>query len=394
MNDSYSTSPIYGISGASSMATNHSLLLETPSSFFSENIPHEDYHICEWILYQDIPKTGLHIWDVLIAAPNLFFFLFLVFKFKSTRQRLKATTSPVLFTFYALVCLNVSISLLRCFLSMIITATSEPGKEVGIIFWILVRFFLLATEISVVVFCLAFGHLDSRTSIKRVLLVTSCISLVYSTIQGSLEFINPDQEFYFASQKTRLFGHGGMIFWSCTSAFFGLIYFYLSFLPWMPCRHRIPLPDKPTFYRYCFALFLLNLIQAIGSALYHNHQIIGMCIVDVTVYLYFTTFTPLVYWSFLASFFSYTKSLMFSYKPQLDDGLDDNIITPGATSNPISHQLSCSSVRTDGSDLIYQPKLIDSNARDMRDIPIGDVRLSFYESSLSPDSIRSGSVNS
>lgn len=127
---------------------------------------------------------------------------------------------------------------------MIITATSEPGKEVGIIFWILVRFFLLATEISVVVFCLAFGHLDSRTSIKRVLLVTSCISLVYSTIQGSLEFINPDQEFYFASQKTRLFGHGGMIFWSCTSAFFGLIYFYLSFLPWMPCRHRIPLPGK------------------------------------------------------------------------------------------------------------------------------------------------------
>lgn len=149
--------------------------------------------------------------------------------------------------------------------------------------------------------------------------------------------------------------------------------------------------DKPTFYRYCFALFLLNLIQAIGSALYHNHQIIGMCVVDVTVYLYFTTFTPLVYWSFLASFFSYTKSLMFSYKPQLDDGLDDNIITPGAISNPISHQLSCSSVRTDGSDLIYQPKLIDSNARD---IPIGDVRLSFYESSLSPDSIRSGSVNS
>ena len=150
-------------------------------------------------------------------------------------------------------------------------------------------------------------------------------------------------------------------------------------------------PDKPTFYRYCFALFVLNLVQAIGSALYRNHEIIGMCVVDVTVYLYFTTFTPLVYWSFLASFFSYTKSLMFSYKPQLDDGLDDNIITPGVISNPISHQLSCSSIRTDGSDLVYQPKLIDSNAQDIR---VGDVRLSFYESSLSPDSIRSASVNS
>lgn len=146
---------------------------------------------------------------------------------------------------------------------------------------------------------------------------------------------------------------------------------------------------KPSFYVYTFILFLLNLVQTIGSILYHNHQIVGICIVDITTYLYYTLFTPLVYWTFLASFFSYTKSLMFSYKPQIDDGLDDNAINSGMgpSSNPqISHQLSCSSIRTDGSDFIYQQKLTDPTSSEVR---IGDVKLSFYESSLSPDSIQS-----
>lgn len=189
-------------------------------------------------------SNRLHIWDVLIALPNVIFLLFLVYKFRSTRQRLKASMSPVMFTFYLLVCVNVAISLLRCFLSMIVNAATTPGRETDIIFWILVRFFLLSTEISVVVFCLAFGHLDSRTSIKRVFLVTAFISLIYSTIQGCLELINPDEEFYITSENTQLFGHGGMVFWSFTSGFFALIYLLLSVLPWMPFRNRITLPGK------------------------------------------------------------------------------------------------------------------------------------------------------
>lgn len=186
----------------------------------------------------------LHIWDVLIALPNLIFLFFLMYKFRNTRQRFQSTLSPVMFTFYMLVCVNIGISLLRCVLSMIVNATTAPGRETDIIFWILVRFFLLSTEISVVVFCLAFGHLDSRTSIKRVLLVTASISLIYSFIQGTLEFIAPDMQFYVPSESTQLFGHGGMVFWSLTSGFFAFIYLVLSFLPWMPFRNRITLPGR------------------------------------------------------------------------------------------------------------------------------------------------------
>ena len=39
--------------------------------------------------------------------------------------------------------------------------------------WIVLRFFLLATEMSVVVFGVASGHLDSKRSIRRVVLVSS-----------------------------------------------------------------------------------------------------------------------------------------------------------------------------------------------------------------------------
>lgn len=82
MNESYSVSSIHGIHGASSMATNHSIPLEpfsNQSSLFAENASLKGklispsnssngsdigpdnltaYHICEWILYRDIPKTG------------------------------------------------------------------------------------------------------------------------------------------------------------------------------------------------------------------------------------------------------------------------------------------------------------------------------------------------
>lgn len=163
--------------------------------------------------------------------------------------------------------------------------------------------------------------------------------------------------------------------------------------PKLICFFVFFLIGKPSFYVYTFILFILNLVQSIGSVLYHNHHVAGICVVDITTYLYYTLFTPLVYWTFLASFFSYTKSLMFSYKPQIDDGVDDNVVTPGtgpSTNPPISHQLSCSSIRTEGSDFIYQQKFVDQNNAEVR---IGDVKLSFYESSLSPDSIRSQSFN-
>lgn len=204
----------------------------------------------------------VRLWDLLIALPNLCFFIFLTIKFKSTRIRLRASTSPVMFTFYVLVCLNVTVSLIRCVLAMTVNATTSTGSSLDILFWILVRFFLLSTEISIVVFCLAFGHLDSHTSIKRVLIVTSLVSFAYSSIQGTLELIAPDENFYMPESNYQLFGHGGMVFWSCTCAIISFVYLVVTILPWTSCRNRIILPG---WFPLWMNLSQANLCSTINS---------------------------------------------------------------------------------------------------------------------------------
>ena len=100
-------------------------------------------------------------------------------------------------------------------------------------------------------------------------------------------------------------------------------------------------------------LSVLNLVQAVGSALFYSKLIEGLCIVDVTSYIYFTLFTPLVYWTFLSDFFGSSQSIiMFSYKPQVDEGADEIEAEPCSPSQ-LPHQLSCSSLKTDN-DFIYQ----------------------------------------
>lgn len=91
------------------------------------------------------------------------------------------------------------------------------------VLWLILRFFLLSTEMSVVTFGMAFGHLDSKTSIRRVLFCTSTISLIYSGTQGALEFVKPDDSFHIDAKNYDLFGHGGMLFWFISSVCFSVV---------------------------------------------------------------------------------------------------------------------------------------------------------------------------
>lgn len=53
--------------------------------------------------------------------------------------------------------MNVVISVIRCIVSMTVNASAVVGGYVDKGLWITVRFFLLAMELSVVIFGLAFG---------------------------------------------------------------------------------------------------------------------------------------------------------------------------------------------------------------------------------------------
>lgn len=174
------------------------------------------------------------------------------------------------------------------------------------------------------------GHLDSKTSIRRVLLATSIISLVFSISQGALEFVSPDESFHVIVKDYDLFGHGGMMFWFVSSMVFTLVSFHeplkshflrsfmvkmhslflfkiyamIALLPWTRLRERLALPTKISFYYYVGTLMLLNGVQCVGSGLLlWGVKGSGLCIVDVTTVLYYTLLTPFVYYTFLSDFF-------------------------------------------------------------------------------------------
>ncbi|KAG8267754.1 Transmembrane protein adipocyte-associated 1 [Homalodisca vitripennis] len=104
---------------------------------------------------------------------------------------------------------------------------------------------------------------------------------------------------------------------------------------------------KKSFYLYVLFLALLNISQSVGSGLLLYGVREGLCVVDVTTCIYFTFFTPLVYHTFLSEFFGVSQpSIMFSYKAQVDDTMEDDTVS-------LPHQQSFSSLKTD-SDYIYQ----------------------------------------
>ncbi|CAL7939584.1 unnamed protein product [Xylocopa violacea] len=308
----------------------------------------DEEHFCKLILYKEIEDSGVRIWDIVILIPNLLFLLFIAVRFNRARLKLRATSSPIFLAFYGLVICNVVISVIRCIVSMTVNAAATVGGKADKVLWVTVRFFLLSTEMSVVIFGLAFGHLDSRSSIRRVLLATSLIALAFTITQGTLELVLPDDTFHIPSKDFYVFGHGGMMFWFCSSLVFTMIYLFILILPWTRLRDRLTLPTRKSFYIYAGTLATLDLVQSIGAGfLNYTQNPIGLCIVDFTAAVYLTLFTPLVYHTFLSEFFGVSQpSIMFSYKAQVDDAMDEDTVS-------LPHQQSFSSLKTD-SDYIYQ----------------------------------------
>lgn len=165
-------------------------------------------------------------------------------------MKLRATSSPIFLAFYGIIWSCVAISLGRCIFSM--TVLSTGGGVYDKILWITVRFFLLSAEMSVVIFGLAFGHLDSRNSIKAVLISTCAISLAFTITQGTLDLVLPDDAFHIPSKDLYLFGHGGMLFWCVSSFLFAAVYLCIFLLPWTSLRDRLALPSNFDFFFVVF----------------------------------------------------------------------------------------------------------------------------------------------
>lgn len=282
-------------------------------------------HPCLQVLYEDIGHSRVRYWDLLLLIPNVAFFIFLMWKLPSARAKTRVTSSPIFITFYLLVFVVAAVGITRAIVSMTVSA-SNAATIIDKVLWEITRFFLLAIELSVIILGLAFGHLESKSSIKRVLGITAVLALAYSITQGTLEILYPDT--HLSAEDFNIYGHGGRHFWLASSCFFFLVYSLIVILPKTPVRQRIPLPSKRSFYLYAFILSLLNFVQGVGSALLCAGVIEGLCCVDVTTFLYFSAFAPLIYVTFLKGFFGSEPKILFSYKSQVDEPEESDVHLP------------------------------------------------------------------
>ncbi|XP_076369839.1 transmembrane protein adipocyte-associated 1-like [Tachypleus tridentatus] len=288
----------------------------------------ENDQFCRSLLYYKLGNTRVQAWDLALFIPNVLFMVFLVLRINQARQKFKERKIPVLYTVYHLVLLSVCINVVRCMVSMIIDSTSQAWNHADKLLWLLLRLFLLGTEMSVLVFTLTFGQLDRKRSIRMVIGITSSISVVYSLTQTTLEFMKPEKLFYIPNENYGLFSHGGLVFWFVSSLLFFLVYTVILILKWTPVGHRLPLPEKQLFYWYTLFLSLMNFFQAVGCGLFYHELYSGLCVLDVTTYVYFTCFVPFIYQAFLGGFFSSAeRSIIFSYKSDMEELVEDNQVS-------------------------------------------------------------------
>ncbi|XP_022081444.1 transmembrane protein adipocyte-associated 1-like [Acanthaster planci] len=268
---------------------------------------------CLYVLYADIGNSHVRIWDLALLIPNTLFLIFLIFKCKIAITKLRQSSSAVFFAFYAMVLTVAIISVARAVVSMMVNASTNSGDIADTVLWIIVKFFLISIEFSVIIFGLFSSMVDSKAIIKRILLATSSIALAYSVTQGALEIKFPDKH-YIAPDKYDIYAHGGMLFWCISSSIFSLAYFIILILPYTKMKDKVQLPVKRSFYCYVAFLALLNLVQAIASGLVYADKTLAICVVDITSFVYFSIFAPLIYLTFLHKFFRQHKQpLLLSY---------------------------------------------------------------------------------
>lgn len=114
------------------------LLKDFTDPFFSDDDT-PDENSCKHILYTELGSTNIRAWDLLIFLPTSVFFMFLLFRFRHARQKLRATNSPIFRAFYGLVILSSSVSVLRCIVSMTVSAANPVGDVTDKLLWLMLR---------------------------------------------------------------------------------------------------------------------------------------------------------------------------------------------------------------------------------------------------------------
>lgn len=261
--------------------------------------------------FQLTPSFKLFFADIAMLVPSIVFTLFLVYKFRRINEKLTSTRSPMFTTFFAIIyCFAIAL-VLRCVVLLIMALLKIDFYALAFqISWLLADFCSFFVELTILAFGLFFGNLDLRSSIRKLLIVIFMVSLVYISVESSLQFSLNPQNALLAS----------FLFWIVSALVRFTVYTGLNVLPFTPLRKKLLLPSKRRFYLYCAILALYYAIILIGCTVALSINMSGMCIIAISMLIYFSFYGPFVYLCFLKGYASGTQgTLMFSYKSQKDD---------------------------------------------------------------------------
>jgi hypothetical protein len=196
---------------------------------------------------------------------------------------------------------------------MAVHAEDPENDETDKVLWILARFVFLLAELGVLALSICIGHLG-HSGVRNLILGAAVIAAVYSSIQAYVEFNSP----YYGNTVMRsgfeMYGQGGPLFCLLSSLLYICLYLGVFFLPFWPCRPVAILPQPLLFYSYVSFHLVLNIVTTIGTILLLASQSAGMCITNVTSFVYFSCLPGLAFLCFVRPWLRVSQpNLLMSY---------------------------------------------------------------------------------
>lgn len=239
-------------------------------------------------------------YDLAVGLPSLAFLLFLGWQLQPSLRKLRRSRSLIMATYFGFLWCITILNLFRCILQMARNGTSSTHASAWNALWLLTRFGMIMLEASVVVYLLQ-GHTASGL---KALLNTLAVSggAALGDMLVKIVYIAGFHVPLFLFNPTGDMAWSKWSFWLMHALVAMLCYAAIVLLPFTPWREL--LPAKASFYSYALCLLGLYTTMAVGSILVGSKVVGGYCVYGVGVWLYYSAYPPLVYFTFLQDFFS------------------------------------------------------------------------------------------
>lgn len=247
-----------------------------------------------------------YVHTAVVLVPDIIFIVFLAINARRSHDILTRNPSTIMWTYYCLVWALSLCTFAHTCLQM--AGTVRDGSEhlhLWNVLWLINRFVMVMLEVSVITFLLH-GYIGNSAVALRRTAVLSCAIAIFDAALKSIFIWGLDVPLHaFGGQDVgevqadMVWSKWG--FWMAHSLVLAAAYFGMLLLPLT--RWRDLLPSKDTFHYYVRVLFTVNLVGAFGALLIGLHVGAGYCLYGFANVAYLGMYAPLLYVTFLASFF-------------------------------------------------------------------------------------------